>query len=356
MRDLQRPDYVLVVGSGRSGSTWLLDLLDQSPETFCRNEPYGAAGSSLANLTSHRFFISQWTDEQQQQWDEAIQRATSHMGERDRPIQVQKEYISGVSRAIGLCRAVQVRRLRRVLQILSPSLRQGEWSLPWWLGSQQRLAESLSVLKLIASPGWTDFILRTRPNVKVFHIVRHPGGVLNSWLNRYVAHRDVREVKKNSRARLEQLGQCNPNWARRLVDIQRMSIDELELWYWRYMNEVIWESGQQADNYHQLLYEELVVDTVVLMRQVFERCSLSWTESTGRRIAALSSNSVSIATKWRNSLTAPQVDLVERILEDSAMKDWWSNQRSTESCNGISVGTTAKCSSRNRNDGDPELK
>lgn len=51
MRDLKRPDYVLVVG-GRSGSTWVLDLLDQSAETFCRNEPYGAAGSSLARLTS----------------------------------------------------------------------------------------------------------------------------------------------------------------------------------------------------------------------------------------------------------------------------------------------------------------
>ncbi len=228
--------------------------------------------------------------------------------------------------------------------MLSPSLRQGEWSLPWWLGSKQRLTESLPVLKLIVSPGWTDFILRTRPNVKVLHIVRHPGGVLNSWLNRYVAHRDVREVKNGSRARLEQLAQSDPNWARRLGDIQRMSIDELELWYWRYMNEIIWESGEQAGNYHQLIYEELVVDTVALMRQVFARCSLGWSESIGQRIAALSSNSVSIATKWRNCLTAPQVDVVERILEDSAMKDWWSNERLAESCKDISVGTTVKCS------------
>ena len=344
MRDVKRPDYVLVVGSGRSGSSWLLGLLNQSPETFCRNEPYGVTGSALAKLKSHRFFLSDWNDDQQQQWDEAIRFAATHMGDRDHPIQVQKNYISGFSRAVGLCRAVQGRRLRRVLQVLSPSLRQGEWSLPWWLGSQQRLTESLPVLKLIVSPGWTDFILRTRPNVNVLHIVRHPGGVLNSWLNRYVAHRDVHEVKNNSRARLEELAQCDPNWARRLGDIQRMSIDELELWYWRYMNEIIWESGQQADKYHQLIYEELVVDTVALMRQVFERCSLRWTESTGQRIAALSSNSVSIATKWWNSLTAPQVDLVERILEDSAMKDWWSNERLAESCKDVPVVTTARCS------------
>lgn len=187
-------------------------------------------------------------------------------------------------------------------------------------------------------------ILRPRPNVKVLHIVRHPGGVLNSWLNRYVAHRDVREVKNNSRARLEQLAQCTPNWARRLGDIQRMSIDELELWYWRYMNEIIWKSGRQASNYHQLIYEELVVDTVALMKQVFARCSLRWSESVGQRIAALSSNSVSFATKWRSSLTAPQEGLVERILEDSAMKDWWSNEHLAESCNDVAVVTTTKCS------------
>ncbi len=99
MRDLKRLDYVLVVG-GRSGSTWVLDLLDQSAETFCRNEPYGAAGSSLARLTSHRFFISEWNDEQQQQWDEAIQSATTHMGERDRPIQVRKCLALEVQRSI----------------------------------------------------------------------------------------------------------------------------------------------------------------------------------------------------------------------------------------------------------------
>lgn len=121
-----------------------------------------------------------------------------------------------------------------------------------------------------------------------------------------------------------------------------MSIDELELWYWRYMNEIIWESGQQADKYHQLIYEELVGDTVALMRQVFQRCSLRWTESTGQRIAALSSNAVSIATNWRNSLTAPQVDLVERILEDSAMKDWWSNGHLADSYNDVAVVTTTK--------------
>ena len=45
-----RPEYALIVGQGRSGTSWLLDLFDLSPQTFCRNEPYGINGSPLANL------------------------------------------------------------------------------------------------------------------------------------------------------------------------------------------------------------------------------------------------------------------------------------------------------------------
>ena len=39
--------YVLIAGQGRSGTNWLLQILDLSSQTHCRNEPNDCIGSAL---------------------------------------------------------------------------------------------------------------------------------------------------------------------------------------------------------------------------------------------------------------------------------------------------------------------
>ena len=48
-------DYAFVTGNGRSGTNWLLELLDLSPQTFCRSEPSGIETSPLKALDDDRF-------------------------------------------------------------------------------------------------------------------------------------------------------------------------------------------------------------------------------------------------------------------------------------------------------------
>ena len=101
------------------------------------------------------------------------------MGERDHALAVSKHFVYPFSRAIGLERIARGRRSRRALAMAMPSLRRGEWPLPWWLGSRRRLRDALAVFKLVQPPGWVAFALRHRPRVAVFHIVRHPAGFLH---------------------------------------------------------------------------------------------------------------------------------------------------------------------------------
>ena len=42
--------YALIAGHGRSGTNWLLHLLDRSATTHCRNEPNEIAGNAFAAL------------------------------------------------------------------------------------------------------------------------------------------------------------------------------------------------------------------------------------------------------------------------------------------------------------------
>src|SRR3712207_4350983 len=124
----QQADYVLIVGHGRSGTNWLLDILDNSPRTHCRNEPNEIAASPLAKLPSP-YVPGQDLAPMARDWDAAVRWTATHMGERDHAWAGPKDHVFGFSRATGLARTMN-RRPRRIVGTLVPSLRGGEWELP----------------------------------------------------------------------------------------------------------------------------------------------------------------------------------------------------------------------------------
>jgi hypothetical protein len=311
---VHRHDYALIVGQGRSGTNWLLELLDLSPETFCRNEPYGAVESPLNRLTTHRWVVRADQRELEAQWDDAIHWTRTHMGDRDPAVRVRKNHLYQAGRWLGAYRCVRGPRLRAVLGSVLPSLRGQEWEIPWWLGSRASLARSLPILKLVAPPGWATFVLRRRPAIPVLHIVRHPGGFLNSWSNRYLTSRDPEAVLRANLARLRDVVAADPSWGKRFGDIEAMNAEESELWYWHYANEVVFRAGSSVPGYRRIIYEELVQDPVRVMRRLYELCGLTWAnsiESAVRRTASTSD----LAYGWRKRLDRDQQGLAERFAE-----------------------------------------
>jgi len=310
-----RADYALIVGQGRSGTNWLLDLFDQSSETFCRNEPYGAAESPLNELIENRLYVYPDQGLLEERWDEAARSTSVHMGERDHGISVPKAYLYEFSRVLGLCRAVQGPRSRRLLRLLLPSLRGGQWRAPSWVANPRKLAEATAILKLVTSPGWAVFVLRRRPTVPVFHIVRHPGGFLNSWVNRWVAGQDTEQNLRDEQQRLRGVAELDREWDERFGEIFSMSIEQCALWYWMYANQVIYEAGKQSDQYHHIVYEDLVADPVAVMKPCYEATGLGWSSDIEARIARSALGSASIASAWRNKLSPERIQLVEEFLQ-----------------------------------------
>lgn len=316
-------DYVLVVGQGRSGTNWLLRLFDLSPETFCRNESNEIAGSPLAMFEVDRTICREDPSTDLRQWEQAVAWSASHMGERDHRIVMPKRFVYGLSRRIGLCRVASDRRWRKMLRWFMPSLGLAEWTLPWWLGSKRRLAEALPVLKLVQVPGWVSFVLRHRPKVAVFHIIRHPGGFLNSWANRYLASHDERIVRRDNHGRLRAIAAEDSLWAERFGDIGAMSVEESELWYWRYACEEIDNAGQGRPQYRRVIYEELACEPVAMIRRFYEAIGLVWGDRIEDAVCGMSENSARIASAWQSKLSEERLKLVARILVDSPMYHWW---------------------------------
>lgn len=317
------PRYAIIVGQGRSGTNWLLDLLDLSPYTLCRNEPYGCVGSPLRALFEHRGILRRDPGALDAGWDDAVRFTATHMGERDHRVRRPKHYIRPLTRHVGLYRMVQGPKYRRVLGALLPQLRGAEWRLPGWVCDSDALARARAVLKLNQAPGWAAHVLRHHPDTPVFHILRHPGGFLNSWANRYLAERDSAQVARENRERLHDAAREDPDFARLLPEVDDLSVEIAELWYWRYANETIAREGEGKPRYRALTFEGLAADPIGEMRTLYALAELPWNDEIEAAIRRECEQSLAISSAWRTKLTPDQVSLCETLLAESPLGALW---------------------------------
>ena len=316
--------YILLTGQGRSGTNRLLEVLDQSRQTHCRNEPNECAGSALSALPPGLVSCPELEAKLESVWDTAIIRTSQSFGERDHRILVYKDYFSQPLQRMGLVRMVRGLRFRRVLGLVMPSLLQTEWPIPSWLENKRQQHRSLPILKINMVPGWIVWVLRNRPEAHVLHIVRHPGGYLNSLINRWWSTADMGRVERENRERLAQVAAADPIWANWFGDLGALSPVETELWYWRYCSETIHQTGEGNPRYQLIKYEELACNPVETSRSIYRGCDLDWDDAVERDIRQSSRDSQAIVWTWRGKLSAEQIAMVEWVLHDSLMRDWWS--------------------------------
>lgn len=315
--------YIFIVGHGRSGTKWIMNLLDACPNTFCRHEPDLIVGSSLNGLSHYRDVWRRNLSLSEDEWDKSILSTANCMGERDLVIKYSKVYLYEIPRRLGMMRLLLGPRYRTFLQKVMPSLRAGEWPMPWWLGDANRLKDAIAVIKTIQAPGWAVFVLQYRPEVPVVHILRHPGGYIYSWLNRYISTTNPTEVAELNRKRLYDVSDEDPEWKRRFGDIDSMSLVESELWYWRYATETIHLHGNKSYNYHLAIFEDLAYRAVPIMKKLYESAGLPWTDKVRSAIEIDCSKSLAIANNWKNNLSMEHRKLSEDILQDSPLNKFW---------------------------------
>jgi hypothetical protein len=318
-----RPSYVLIVGQGRSGTNWLLDLLDLSSQTYCRNEANKLPPSPLAQLPSATVRTA-FGPEFEQEWDSAIAAAAVRMGERDRSNLAHKFYMQHPHPPGGLFLMAGKRR-RQLLSLLNPEFRQLDWAAPSWLLDLQKLKQAIAVFKLNQVPGWASWVLQNRPEVLVIHIVRHPGGFLHSWESRYSKTQEPEQLRQENNQRLHRVAEFDSPWRPLINHVDAMSIDESELWYWRYTSETIDAVGSGRANYVRVIYEDLVSDPVAVTKLLYQKCQLPWTEAIEQQVVRGSSQSSSIASTWQSKLSSEQLDAIKRVVEGSFICQWWEN-------------------------------
>ncbi|MEX0653285.1 MAG: sulfotransferase [Phycisphaeraceae bacterium] len=316
--------YILIVGHGRSGTNWLLSLLDRSSETHCRNEPNELGGEPWARLPSP-WVCRPYDAAVGAQWDEAVAWSAGRVGLRDHRLPEAKTHVHGWARSLGLDRMMKGPKLRRVASVAQPALAEAEWPAPRWWARPAVLAEAVAVLKLNQAPGWACWALTQRPKATVVHIIRHPGGFLNSYLNRWLAGHDRDAVTGRNRERLRQIAEVDREWAGRFGDVEAMSAEAAELWFWRYAAEMIHRTGDGRPNYHLVVYERLAMQPFEQTRRLYEACGLAWSATVEQAVreGASASRSTAIAQAWRDRLSAEHQRMIDDVLADSPLQALW---------------------------------
>lgn len=319
---MKKFDYIMISGHGRSGTNWLLEVLDLSGHTYCRNEPNELCDSPLSKLGS------EWVreiDEAEfgEMWDQAMATTAISIGSRDQRISRDKDFLRTFPRLVGLYRIARNYRLRKSINKIAPTARCHEWLASPLVFNHSQMRQALTVIKINQAPGWASWLLENRKRAGVLHIVRHPAGMLNSWRKRYL-EKNVREkVEAENRHRLNKIARLAPDWGTRFGNIDAMSVEESELWFWRYSVESVHLAGQSNEGYHLVLFDDLASNPDKGARGVYQFCGLNYTREISDQVKRSSEHSQSIADSWKKAMSDQDKRKIAKVCRGSLMSEWW---------------------------------
>ncbi len=314
--------YILIAGQGRSGTNWLLSLLDLCENTWCRNEPNELLGSAMASLPDGAF-INNRAYPKISEWREALKKTGEAFGDRDSVGSDVKTYFRNTLFRHLVYFIYNKPRVRKPLEYIAPYFKQEEWAIPRFLLNESQTKNRHTIIKINQMPAWSRFVLEKDQSAKVIHIVRHPGGFLHSWMNRYLKYRNPDVVMSENKSRLEKLAGTSEAWSDRMGDINRMSLPETELWYWLYANEETYVNGKENSRYKLVIFENLADNFSDEVEGILDFSSLIVSTEYKDRLSELGNNSLSIANEWKKSLRKTEKKMASKILNNSELSGLW---------------------------------
>lgn len=335
-----RHPFAWVVGHGGSGTKRVYNLLDQSPLTHCHMASESDPASPFGKLPGQLIVGDDDHEALEAGWDAAVDHLRDRLSRYDHMPPPAKAYLPAWPRRVGLWRVVSTPRARRLFGTLMPALRGLDWPLPWWLGDRARMRSVPLVMKMNKVPGWAAWVLGHRPEARIVHVVRHPAGFLNAWLGRFYTGANHEAVERANRQRLGLIAQRDARWTETFGDLEHMSAPESELWFWRYATETVYEAGRAAAGYLLVTDESVVRDPIGAAGAVYEHVGLEMPGRVRRWIDHKADEWSRHTRRWREMLDDDHVRLVERVLADSGMSDWWGDDERVSDYSYVAYDTS----------------
>ncbi|SLN69408.1 sulfotransferase family protein [Oceanibacterium hippocampi] len=311
---------ILVIGSGRSGTTWLAKLLDSHPATLYRHEPDSihmedrlpflpAADEVDDHVPLARDYLERLTEVRAAKTAGSLPLFSKSYRCRTRQ-SLHRLWVYGVKAAQRVAGPVPVIAGATVPDLIREADRE----------------QIVPVVKSVNSLGRTTLFARARPSARVLHIVRHPCGHVASRLRGLKAQLLQKNLFMDDIAALDEARERGFT----AETLNALSIEEQIACQWMIMNEKVMNEMDGRENYHVVSHDELCADTETRTREIFDFCDLSWNEQTAEFIQSLdatgennpgyfqiSRSPAAEVGKWRNELEPETVARIEAIVRGS---------------------------------------
>ena len=320
---------IFVVGSPRSGTTWLGKLFDSHPDIVYCHEP----DSVLVN-TDIPFVVNR------DDVDPNIPLAASYLNllrhtrtvksSGSRPM-FRKNYRNAPRELAFRASMYLLKSLEQIVGHIEPIR---SLAVPDLCPRKHR-AGHIYVIKSVNSLCRTYLFSRAEQRLKILHIIRHPCGYVASLL------RGIQLGKMSSEAVYEEALSRMQEAAQRGLTLERlksMSFEERLACRWMLHNEKVLNEMQDNPNYKIVLYEELCQHPREVTQKLFRFSGMDWSTQTERFIYRVrhskSANTryfqvirkpTSSLFRWKQELNETQIARILNVVADSVPGRLYSN-------------------------------
>jgi hypothetical protein len=313
---------IIILGSARSGTTWLGKLFDSHPDVVYRHEPDSLHVNTSLPFLPRKADAIRYLEDARTYLDE-LRLARSAKATGHRPF-FHKHYRSRLRHVGFVATIMALKGVERCGRFEPP---------PQWL----RLPEALDVpraatvtfvLKSVSSLCRGYLFSRAAPEARVIHIVRHPCAVVASRL------RGISRGLMRADTFLKSL--CAMEEAARypfdLGYLRASAIEQKMAYQWMIQNDKVWAEMAGDRRYAMVRYEDLCANPRRVMRQLFDFAALSWSGQTERFIASLERRQdrrvayhgvmrspTAAVDRWRSQLDHEQIGRIVGIAAYSIM-------------------------------------
>ncbi|HJP98335.1 MAG TPA: sulfotransferase [Rhodanobacteraceae bacterium] len=307
---------ILVFGMPRSGTTWIGKLFDSHPDTLYRHEPDSVRRLSMS-LFPEKEDAGRYRGELEG-FVASLPYVRSSKVVCKQPL-FSKDYQSTASLYVYRASAAAARIASR-FQKNFPCL---------YRPTAEGCGRARLVWKSIESSGRLGICIAALPEAHAIHVMRHPCGVVASWLRGAQADGFGRPTKSAGLWMLKPLLATTTGKARGidLEDIQRLTPEEQLTWGWVLMQEKILADVAGCERVLTVRYEDVCADPLATTRKMFEFTGLDWQSQTEAFVRASTQSTAHVtdsdyysvfkppqesAERWRTELTP---DVIQRVLE-----------------------------------------
>lgn len=318
----QKPPVILLVGSPRSGTTWLAKIFDSHRNVLYRHEPDSVLKSPGLPFVPESNELTEWTDQ-----------ATSYL---DKLLQVRSSKSAGSSPMFrkdyrGIVREYGRRGYINALKAMESAASRTDWKpsldIPDWI--PERKAKNLVyAIKSVDSLTRTRLFSEARPDAKIVHIIRHPCAFVASELRGEKLKLMQIDTFIDAQVRMVQATRRGLNAAQ----LESMSREAQLASLWMLQNEKVIEEMQDRRNYKIVVYEDLCESPLETAKELFEFCDLDWDNQTeqfiglslghdssagGERYFQVVRDPLQAAFKWKKELSEQQISNILSAVRES---------------------------------------